>query len=60
MKFLLILCALATILMAGCGHSKTPPEKTTDLAATPNGPCREDENFENGKCAPRIPGIPKR
>ena len=57
MKFLLLLCALATLLMAGCGQNRNhmPPEKTTDLAATPSGPCRDDENFEKGRCAPRIP-----
>jgi hypothetical protein len=60
MKFLLfLLCALATLLMSGCGlgrnRNRMPPEKTTDLAATPSGPCRDDENFDKGKCSPRIP-----
>ena len=58
MRFLFLLCALATLIMAGCGHNTMPPEKTTDLAATPSGPCRDDENFVNGKCSPRAPGIP--
>ena len=55
--FLLFLCAVATLLMAGCGHNRNQmrPEETTAVAATPNGPCRDDENFENGRCMPRIP-----
>ena len=54
---LLLLCVVATLPMAGCGHNRNqmPPEETTAGAATPSGPCRDDENFENGKCVPRIP-----
>ncbi len=46
---LLMLCAFA---LAGCAHERGHAAK----AAAPDVSCRADENFENGRCMPRIPG----
>ncbi len=54
MKLLLaVLAASLPLLAAGCGTGERIP---ADQAATPTGPCRDDEDFINGRCQPRIPG----
>ena len=52
MKRILLLCLISPFLFAGCAHGPNP--KTNPTA--PTGPCRDDENFVNGRCEPRIPG----
>lgn len=43
------LMAGLALLLAACAHD-------AGVAASPSGPCRDDENFENGRCVARIPG----
>ena len=50
MKPLLLLCALGLV---GCAHVADPAARADAPAGTY---CRADENFENGRCSPRIPG----
>jgi hypothetical protein len=50
----LVMCALAPLFLAGCAHNKTPDDKPP--VTTPNGPCRDDENFDDGHCVTRFPG----
>ncbi len=51
---------LALLALAACAPRRyvaadpAPVEPTAATIATPTGPCRDDENFENGRCAPRI------
>jgi hypothetical protein len=49
-----LLCSLALSLLAGCASNRGPDDKP--VVTTPNGPCRDDENFDNGHCTPRFPG----
>lgn len=57
----IILPLLAILTLAACAPRRivaadpAPVEPAAATIATPTGPCRDDENFENGRCAPRIP-----
>lgn len=58
MKILLPFLAIPTF--AACAPCRmvpmdpAPVEATAATLATPTAPCRDDENFENGRCVPRI------
>lgn len=51
---------LALLVLAACAPRRmvavdpAPVEPAAATIATPTGPCRDDENFEKGRCVPRI------
>ena len=54
MRNIMLLCALAAPLALGACAGALDPGKSAATEAKPGGPCRDDENFENGRCVPRV------
>jgi hypothetical protein len=48
----LLACAVAPLFFAGCARD----QPRTEDVALPDGPCRDDENLVDGRCATRFPG----